>query len=299
MPDTSADRPLPPSESTWSSRFLGRFRRRTGIKPLDKVPAPKQVQSDLKSPDFTNVDRIPIPSDLLARLDKTHSVDDPTITENDIRQALKWASYISQNPLQYEYAISQISPKGIEAYSKHFRLSEEEKRKLEQFPDIKKVAEPVPSSSRYQHATSEHNAKDISQNGLRVESQGIEYSAHPLSGDYDKNMLLFSGRWNRFPALTLIQLPDLREDDQKSLDALNERNMSPHQNSRDLKPLLFMEERHNKLELEKTDRIIPSRYIEGYIDFKNGRFIPNPNFNPVLSDAEYAVVKQRLSTLQK
>lgn len=188
----------------------------------------------------------------------------------------------------------------VESLCRTYRYFRREKKRLEQSPEIKKAAEPVPGCTRYQHSTYNPLAKNILSTGLETLSYtALSDTTHKLTNNYETNLWGFINRWRApyYPCLVLIRLPKLKPADQALLDELNKRGG-------DWTGHVFLEKIPGQKRPEKIgsetifDARIPTKYIEGYIDFDTNEFVQNPSFNPTISEESYKNIVGRLKKIK-
>lgn len=175
-----------------------------------------------------------------------------------------------------------------------------EKKRLEQFPDIKRAAEPVPNFTSYQHSTYRPLGDGILASGFQCTSEaGLSDTTHKLTSNYEANLYRFIRRWraSNYHQLVLIRLPRLEPVDQAILDELKSRGSDPTD-------LIFLEVQSGQKAKIKSndvadlDSYIPVRYVEGYIDFDTNEFVQNPSFNPIIPEQSYKKIVDRLRKIK-
>lgn len=219
---------------------------------------------------------------------------------------------IGEDPKTIQKIVADLSPAQIvllnsnpwhklylpeEAEAINRRGYENEMDRLSQFPEIAEVIKFDPTTTQYIHTTNQYNAEQIQIRGLHCHRSGLSGVAENLTLTEVDNLTRVARRHKGLAIVVVVNLPSLPSDIRETAARAN----------KDLavdirKDALFAQELPDDEKVRGSyfinyDYFIPAKYVKGYFDTETGKFIQNPDFNPILEEREIQKMRERLVNL--
>ncbi len=177
------------------------------------------------------------------------------------------------------------------------RWYENELDRLSQFPEIAEVVKFDPTTTQYIHTTDQYNAEQIRSGGLRCHRNGLSGVAENLTLTEIDNLSRVARRHKGLAMVVVVNLPPLPSAIKETTARANKDLAVDIRKDALFAQELPEDEKVTGSYIRNYDYFIPAKYIKGYFDTETGKFIKNPDFNPILEDREIQKMREILANL--